>query len=145
MSEEKAAILQGNLKGCELSLNQPGCGIKAGRGEVLTEMCSLGPGRGNLSQVSAEGFRFWSVHFKRFPSSLKSTGGEGEWSEPWEFCLMRKDLQNCLVWKKIYTAGHSSSFFPFPVTWSSLQQLRRTVPPCCLIIPAGKIVNYFLL
>lgn len=35
-------------------------------------------------------------------------------------------------------------FFLPPFSCSSLLQLRRTVPRC-LIIPAGKIVNYFLL
>lgn len=40
MSEEKAAILQGNLKGCELSLNQPGCGIKEQADRLAGVRCS---------------------------------------------------------------------------------------------------------
>lgn len=73
----------GGLKGCELSLNQPDCGImeQAGR---LAEMCAVRPGRANpLGQESAEGLGFFgSEHFKKLPSSLKCTGEGGEWSEP---------------------------------------------------------------
>lgn len=108
-------------------------------------MCSVRPGKGNpLGQVVAEGLAFWSVHSKMLPSSLRSTGGEGEWSEPWEFCLMRKDRIK-IVWSgREFTLQDIPALFSPPLPCSSLQQLGRTVP-CCLIIPAGKIVNYFLL
>lgn len=42
-----------------------GTGRQAGRGEVLTEMCSLGPGRGNLSQVSAWRFQVLVSAFQK--------------------------------------------------------------------------------
>lgn len=72
-----------------------GTGRQAGRDEVLAEMCSVRPGKANpLGQVSAEGLGFWSVHFEALHPGLKSTGEEGEWSEPWKFWLTRKGLEN---------------------------------------------------
>lgn len=87
-------------------------------------MCSVRPGKGNpLGQVVAEGLAFWSVHSKMLPSSLRSTGGEGEWSEPWEFCLMRKDRI------KIVGSGREFTLQDIPALFS---------PPSSLLFAAAR-------
>lgn len=55
--------------------------------------------------------QFWSLRFETMVSNLESIGEEWEWSGARE---MRKDVQNqgCLVWKRIYTEGRPSSFYP---------------------------------
>lgn len=148
MREEEAAILHGKILGFSGAEPKSArlwhngttarlAGVMCWQKNVLWDL-------GREILLGRDSWRFGFCYFLHF-SSLKSTGEEGEWSKPWEFWLMRKTEWRLLVLGQNSHCRTFQLFFSSPTfSCSSLLQLRRTVPRY-LIIPAGKIVNYFLL
>lgn len=140
----------GGLKGCDLSLNQADCGTME-QADRLAEMCTVRPGRANpLGQESAEGLGFfwifWVRAFQEVALQFEVHRRRGRMIRALGILACEEKLPELRLFaleENLYFRTFQLFFSP-PLTCSSLQQLRRTVPGC-LIIPAGKIVNYFLL
>lgn len=115
---------------------------QAGRGDVLAEKCSVRSGRGN--PLGQRQLKVWILLFFAFLQFEVHRRGGRVVKALGVLAYEENRMKVVCSGTEFTLQDIPALFFLPPFSCSSLLQLRRTVPRY-LIIPAGKIVNYFLL